>query len=75
MAHAAPHLAGFGVLPVNELIWTRATEILRRLRRAGLKIGVADTLIAATALNYGLPVVAQNVKHFSRVDGLRVLDY
>ncbi len=74
-AHAARHLDGFGVLPVDEPIWTQATEIFRHLRRAGFRIGVADTLIAATALNYGLPVVTQNVKHFGRVDGLRLLSY
>ncbi|MFC9883133.1 type II toxin-antitoxin system VapC family toxin [Streptomyces libani] len=33
-----------------------------------------DTLIAATALEYGLPVVTHNVKHFARVAGLRVID-
>lgn len=74
-AQAARHLAGFGVLPVDEIIWLEATNAFRHLRRAGLKIGVADTLIAATALNYGLPVVTENAGHFGRLPGLTVLAY
>ena len=74
-AQATRHLAGFGVLPVDEIIRLEATNAFRHLRRAGLKIGVADTLIAATALNYGLPVVTENAGHFGRLPGLTVLAY
>ena len=74
-AMAAKHLAGFGVLPVDEAIWVEATNAFRHLRLAGLKIGVADTLIAATALNYSLPVVTENAGHFGRLPGLTVWAY
>ncbi|MEU6064054.1 type II toxin-antitoxin system VapC family toxin [Streptomyces sp. NPDC047082] len=34
-----------------------------------------DTLVAATALEYGLPVVTKNVKHFARIPGLEAIDF
>lgn len=36
----------------------------------GLQMG--DALIAATALNHGLPVLTANFKHFGAVQGLTV---
>ena len=36
----------------------------------GLQMG--DALIAATALEHGLPVLTANVKHFLPVEGLTV---
>jgi len=37
-------------------------------------IGVKDTLIAAICLSYNVPLLTANVKHFSRVDGLTLID-
>ena len=31
-----------------------------------------DILIAATAIKHGLTVVTDNLKHFSRIDGLTI---
>ena len=36
----------------------------------GLQLG--DALIAATALEYGLPLLTSNIKHFSPIEGLSV---
>lgn len=72
---AARHLEPFTLLPVDDAIWALATDIFRDLRRAGLPIGVPDTLIAATGLIYGIPVVSNNVKHFVRVKGLKVYEF
>lgn len=74
-ALAARHLEPFTVLPVDDAIWTLATDIFRDLRRAGLPIGLPDTLIAATGLIYGVPVVSNNAKHFGRVKGLKVHEF
>jgi len=71
-AQAAPHLAAFTILPVDEDVWKIATLLFRKLRRDGLPIGLADTLIAAIALAYGLPLVTDNAEHFRRVRGLKV---
>jgi predicted nucleic acid-binding protein len=74
-AHAARYLAPFTVLAVDDRIWDSATGIFRDLRRAGLRIGLPDTLIAATALDYGLPLVTDNAEHFKRVRGLKVYTF
>jgi predicted nucleic acid-binding protein len=59
------------LLPVTEAITLRATELMESLTLShGLQMG--DALIAATALDHGLPVLTANVKHFSAVEGLKV---
>jgi tRNA(fMet)-specific endonuclease VapC len=52
-----------------------AAEIRADLMKRGLIIGALDTLIAAQALHRGLPMVTNNVKEFSRVPDLEVLDW
>ena len=59
------------LLPVSEAITLRATGLMESLTLShGLQMG--DALIAATALEHGLPVLTANLKHFTIVDGLRV---
>lgn len=72
---AARALEPFTVLPVGEIIWDSATGIFRKLRREGLRIGLPDTLIAATALGYGVPVVTDNINHFKCVEGLNIYGF
>jgi predicted nucleic acid-binding protein len=42
-----------------------------RIRRE-TGIAIADGLIAATALVHGVALLTRNVRHFERVDGLRL---
>ena len=59
------------LLPVTEAITLRATELMESLTLShGVQMG--DALIAATALDHGLPVLTANVKHFSAVANLTV---
>ncbi|MBN8487532.1 MAG: PIN domain-containing protein [Burkholderiales bacterium] len=59
------------LLPVTEAITLRTTELMESHTLShGLQMG--DALIAATALDHGLPVLTANVKHFSAVTGLTV---
>lgn len=53
----------------------RAGELDGHLAKRGERIGAADTMIAATALEHTEPVLSRNVKHFERVDGLGVRTY
>lgn len=53
----------------------RAGEIHGSLMAAGTPIGVADALIAATALSRGETLLTRNRKHFARVPGLRIEGY
>ncbi len=59
------------LLPVSEVITQRAIELMESITLShGLQMG--DALIAATALDHGLPVLTANVKHFGAVQGLTV---
>jgi predicted nucleic acid-binding protein len=66
LAHRAATL-----LPVSEAITQRAIDLMEAITLShGLQMG--DALIAATALDHGLPVLTANVKHFGAVQGLKV---
>jgi predicted nucleic acid-binding protein len=59
------------VLPVNAAIGERARALIDELALShGLRL--ADALIAATALDSGLPLLTANLKHFAPVPGLRM---
>ena len=60
------------VLALTEADALRAGELLAGLADRGTPIGIEDVLIAATALGNDLVVVTRNVKHYSRIPGLRV---
>jgi tRNA(fMet)-specific endonuclease VapC len=45
------------------------------LEKAGSGIGPIGTLIAGTALAHSATLVTHNTKEFSRVRGLRLLDW
>jgi predicted nucleic acid-binding protein len=74
-AEATPYLKGFVIVPIDEVILHETTALMRELRGTGKGIGVADSMLAATARIYGLPLVTENVKHFSRVKGIKVINY
>ena len=56
-------------------IIVQASDIYAELHKAGRMIGDADILIAATALHLDIPLVTNNEKHFSRISGLKVLNW
>ena len=59
------------ILPMSEAITQRAIALMESLTLShGLQMG--DALIAATALDHGLPVLTANIKHFSAVEGLQI---
>jgi len=68
-------LARFAVVEINEIIAWQASRIGRSLKEAGRSIGDNDIWIAATALVGDLPLVSNNARHFSRVDGLELRVY
>lgn len=59
------------VLPLAMSEALRAGDLLADLASRGEPIGLEDVLIAATALENGLTVVTRNLKHFTRIPGLR----
>ena len=59
------------ILPVSVTISDRAVQLIDAYALShGLQLG--DALIAATALEHGLPVLTANTKHFRQIEGLQV---
>jgi predicted nucleic acid-binding protein len=65
-------LSKFHILAFDDACAAKAGEIFAALKRKGLSLDVRDVMIAATALAYELTLVTRNVKHFSRIEGLKV---
>ena len=63
------------VLPFDAEDAAEAGRIRAELERAKMPIGHYDTLIAGQALARGLTLVTANVREFSRVKGLRWVDW
>ena len=64
----------FDVLPINEQVSWNYGQIYRELASRGELIGTNDLWIAATALAHQQPLVTGNVKEFSRVSGLAIME-
>ncbi len=60
------------IVPIAEREALSAGNILTELRKKGESIGLEDVLIAASALANQFIVVTANIRHFSRIRGLRV---
>lgn len=61
--------------PADSTVMKKAGRIDGQLTAAGSEIGLADTVIAATALVHEEPLLTENVRHFDRIDELRVESY
>lgn len=59
-------------IPLQEVVMERFGELKASLETQGERLADADLLIAATALEYNLVLVTGNLKHFRRVQGLKV---
>jgi len=55
------------VLPMSRDIVDKAIQ-LRRQR----KMGLADSFLAATALDYDIPLVTRNISDFEWIEGLKI---
>ncbi|MDO5624541.1 MAG: PIN domain-containing protein [Pseudomonadota bacterium] len=62
-------------LDLNAASATEAALARAHLERQGRPIGACDLLIAGTALAHALTVVTRNVGEFTRVPGLRVVNW
>ena len=57
-------LDGLISVVVDIPIARRAGTMLGELRSKGMTIGIADAIIAATALQFGAPLLTNNVEHY-----------
>lgn len=63
------------ILPLTEAEIDKASEIIQTLRKSNKIIGLQDILIASTAIVNGLTLATLNLKDFSRVPDLKILNY
>lgn len=62
------------VLPFDENVFQHSVRIYRKLKSQSKLIEMPDILIAATALANNISVATLNVKDFSRIEGLEIID-
>lgn len=67
-------ILNFDVVPFGEAEAKAYGQILDSLERKGQVIGNNDMLIAATALIRNATLVTNNIREFSRIDGLKLDD-
>jgi tRNA(fMet)-specific endonuclease VapC len=65
-------LEAIPALPLDAAAADRAAAVRQSLERHGTPIGMADSLIAGIALAAGGALLTRNVRHFERVEGLRL---
>lgn len=66
------HLANYTVIPLHEQITDIFMELFK-VYTLSHRPGIADMLIAATALHYDLSVFTHNKKHFHYIPGIQLL--
>lgn len=67
-------LATFSVIPFTGLTAQIHARLWAGLESSGKMIGYHDLIVAATALERGSAVATFNVRHFSAVKGLKVIE-
>jgi len=61
-------LDGLVSVVVDVPIARRAGTMLGELRSKGMTVGIADAIIAAAALQLGVPLLTNNVEHYPFID-------
>jgi len=61
------------VIPFDKACSNSAVTIYMDLLKANKMIDLADILIGATAVAYNIPIATLNVKHFDRIEGLKII--
>jgi len=65
----------YDIIPFDHMISRVYGDIRASLEKRGQTIGGNDMMIAASALCFGAILVTNNVREFSRVDGLFIEDW
>lgn len=72
-ARLEEHLRNFVVHPFDRRLCLEWAEVTQSAERSGNPIRCSDAWIAATAKMHSIPLVTNNVAHYSSIEGLTVL--
>ncbi len=61
------------VLSFDKDVVKVVVEINNSLKRKRKQIAIPDLFIAATAISNNLPIATLNIKHFERIDNLKII--
>ncbi|MBI4645018.1 MAG: type II toxin-antitoxin system VapC family toxin [Bacteroidia bacterium] len=61
------------ILPFDDACAFEASAIAKQLKKDNKMIGIADILIAATAVVHNMPVSTLNIIHFQRIEKLKII--
>lgn len=75
LASAESELRHFEIIPYSYDVAKRSAFIEAELARAGIAIGLADTIIASTALHFNLTLVTRDMQHFKRIPRVKLEEY
>jgi tRNA(fMet)-specific endonuclease VapC len=62
----------FPIIPIDLPVMEIFSDLKSKYRKIGIVIDDFDLLIAATALTYNQIIVTNNVKHFSRIEEIKI---
>jgi tRNA(fMet)-specific endonuclease VapC len=62
----------FQIIPIDLPIIEIFSDLKSKYRKIGIVIDDFDLLIAATALTYNKVVVTNNIKHFSKIEEIKI---
>jgi predicted nucleic acid-binding protein len=65
----------FRVLPLDKNSALHASKIGKKLAKKGKMVHPMDLMIGAIALNNKMALVTKNIKHFSRISGLEIINW
>lgn len=68
-------LSSIAEVPFDGQAADRYGRVAAELLRRGEPVGMADVMIASQALDLDLTLVTHNVRHFERIEGLRIEDW
>lgn len=75
LASAESELRHFEIIPYSYDVAKRSAFVEAELAKAGTTIGLADTIIASTALHFNLTLVTRDVQHFRRIPKVKLEEY
>jgi len=75
IADAENDLRAFEIIPLTYNIVLKAAEMEVSLMKKGEIISLPDIFIASTAVTNNLILITRNIKHFKRIDDLKIRPY